>query len=104
MTRLEEFVEAVKLGGKLKSQETKKCCCKKTVCWVFGIIGAVAVIAGIAYAVYRYLTPDYLDEFEDDFEDEDMEEDFFEDELDDIVEEEAAQEEPAAEPVEETAE
>lgn len=58
--------------------------------WVFAIIGAVAAIAAIAYAVYRYMTPDYLEDFEDEFEEEEElpadearvedEEDIFEDE------------------------
>ena len=26
-------------------------------------------VAGIAYAVYRFFTPDYLEDFEDDFDD-----------------------------------
>ena len=34
--------------------------------WVLAIIGAVAAVAGIAYAVYRFFTPDYLEDFEDD--------------------------------------
>ena len=38
-----------------------------------------AAVAAIAYAVYRFFTPDYLDDFEDDFEDE-FDDDFFEDE------------------------
>ena len=50
--------------------------------WVFAVIGAVAAVAAIAYAVYRYLTPDYLVDFEDDFDD-DFDDDFFEDEDDD---------------------
>ena len=52
---------------------------------MLAIIGAVAAVAGICYAVYRHLTPDYLEDFEDDFEDELEEEDaddFFEDESD----------------------
>ncbi len=110
MARLEEFVEAVRLGGKLKSQEDNKCC-KKTVCWVLGVIGAILVVAGIAYAIYRYLTPDYLEEFDDDdFDDDldvdldiDLEEDIFEDESDDF-EDEVTKEEPEAEPVVETVE
>lgn len=47
--------------------------------WIIGVVGAICVLAGIAYAVYRYLTPDYLE----DFSDEDFEDDFdsyFEDE------------------------
>ena len=35
-------------------------------------------MAAVAYAVYRYLTPDYLEDFEDDFDD-DFDDDFFED-------------------------
>ena len=57
--------------------------------WVLAIIGAVAAVAAIAYAVYRYLTPDYLEDFDDDFDD-DFEDDFFEDEED--KEEEKSQE------------
>ena len=52
-----------------------------TVLWVLAIIGAVAAVAAIACAVYRYLTPDYLEDFDDDFDD-DFEDDFFEDEED----------------------
>ena len=47
--------------------------------WIIGVVGAICALAGIAYAVYRYLTPDYLE----DFSDEDFEDDFdsyFEDE------------------------
>ena len=39
----------------------------------------LAAVAGIAYAVYRSLTPDYLEDFDDDFH-EDFDDDFFEDE------------------------
>ena len=57
---------------------------KNCVLWALAIIGAIAAVAGIAYAVYRYMTPDYLEdfdeEFEDEFEDEDEEEDIYEDE------------------------
>ncbi|MBD5461532.1 MAG: hypothetical protein HDR24_00510 [Lachnospiraceae bacterium] len=52
-----------------------------TILWVLAIIGAVAAVAAIAYAVYRYMTPDYLEDFDDDFDD-DFEDDFFEDEED----------------------
>ncbi len=57
-----------------------------TIVWVLAIIGAVAAVAAIAYAVYRYMTPDYLEDFEDDFDD-DFEDDFFEDEEDEEAEE-----------------
>ncbi|MBD5500145.1 MAG: hypothetical protein HDR10_02915 [Lachnospiraceae bacterium] len=58
-----------------KKEETKK---NNTLLWILAVIGAVAAVAAIAYAVYRYLTPDYLEDFEDDFDD-DFEDDFFED-------------------------
>ena len=38
------------------------------VCFL-AIIGAITVIAGAAYAIYRFLTPDYLEDLEDDFDD-----------------------------------
>ena len=72
-----------------KRDEEKR---NNTLLWVFAIIGAVAAVAAIAYAVYRYFTPDYLEDFEDDFDD-DFEDDFFEDEED---EEKKPEESPAA--------
>jgi hypothetical protein len=41
------------------------------------IVGIITIIAGIAVAVYKYLTPDYLDDF-DEFDD-DFDDDFFDD-------------------------
>ncbi|MBQ2083110.1 MAG: hypothetical protein II688_03810 [Lachnospiraceae bacterium] len=43
------------------------------------IIGALTVIAAAAFAVYKFLTPDYLDDFDEDM-DEDFDDDFFDDE------------------------
>ena len=63
--------------------------------WALAIIGAVVVIAGIAYAVYRYLTPDYLEDFDDDFDDDFEDEDL--DEEKDSVREEAKEAAPEAE-------
>lgn len=78
MNRMEEIVNSTKLNEFLhrKEEEDKKQNC---ILWVLAIIGAVAAVAGIAYAVYRFFTPDYLDDFEDDFDD-DFDDDFFEDE------------------------
>ena len=45
---------------------------------VWQIIGAVAAVAGIAFAVYRFFAPDYLEDFEEDFDDDF--DDYFEDE------------------------
>ena len=78
MNRMEEIVNSTKLNEFLhrKEEEDKK---KNCILWVLAMIGAVAAVAGIAYAVYRFFTPDYLDDFEDDFDD-DFDDDFFEDE------------------------
>lgn len=44
--------------------------------WILAVVGAVAAVAAIAYAVYRYMTPSYLDDAEED--------DFFDDFDDDF--------------------
>ena len=67
MSTVEEFIAESKLSDLLKRNEDEKQ--KNTVIWVLAIIGAVAAVAGIAYAVYRFFTPDYLEDFEDDFDD-----------------------------------
>lgn len=54
------------------------------------IIGAITVIAAIAFAVYKFLTPDYLDDFDEDM-DEDFDDDFFDDE-EEVKEAEEAEE------------
>ena len=78
---MEDIVNAAKTNEMLgellhiKKQEEKK---QNAVMWIFIIIGAVVAVAGIAYAVYRFFTPDYLDDFDEDF-DEDFEDDFFDD-------------------------
>lgn len=65
----------------------------------FAFIGVLVVIAGIAYAIYKYFTPNYL---EDDDEDDDFDDDF-----DDFFEDEemaAHEEKEEAEEVEEAEE
>ena len=97
MNKIEELLEQVK-GKDLKDlkellnkkqvvvEKEKKC---SPLLWILAIVGFLAAVACIAYAVYRYFTPDYLEDFEDedyddddDFEDEDedFEDDFFEEE------------------------
>ena len=82
MNKVEELIKSAKLDELLKKKE-KECSCKKKVLIVLAVIGGIALIAGIAYAVYRYLAPTYWDDFEDEFEDE-FDEDFF-DEEDDVI-------------------
>ena len=81
INKLDDILESAGVNdvlGRKKEEEEKKC---NKLLWVFAIIGAIAAVAAIAYAVYRYLTPDYLEDFEDDFDD-DFDDDFFEDEDD----------------------
>ena len=70
MTKVDELIAAL-----TKKEEERT---KNTVLWALAIIGAVAAVAGIAYAVYRFLTPDYLEDFEEYFDDDF--DDYFEDE------------------------
>jgi len=82
-----------KLDNMMDMAKWKEFCCKKeekkecnVLVWVFAIIGVVVAVAGIAYLIYRYFSPNYLDDFEDDFEDDFIDEededddDFYEDE------------------------
>ena len=78
LNKLDEILDNARVNELLgrKKEEEKKC---NKLLWVFAVIGVLVAVAGIAYAVYRYLTPDYLEDFEDDFDD-DFDDDFFEDE------------------------
>ena len=68
--KIDELIAAL-----TKKEEEKQ---KNAVLWVLAIIGAVAAVAGIAFAVYRFFAPDYLEDFEEDFDDDF--DDYFEDE------------------------
>ena len=70
MNRFEDMIQETRLYEMLKKQD--ECKVKKTILWILAIVGAVAAIAGIAYAVYRFVTPKYLEEFEDEFFDEEL--------------------------------
>lgn len=82
MKKLDELIASntklAELLGKKAEPEKKT----NPVVWVLAIIGAVAAIAAIAYAVYRYLNPEYFEDF-----------DFDEEEFEDFEEEEEAEEE-----------
>ena len=77
MNKIEDMLSATKLNEILRKRDDDKI--KKTILWTLAIVGAVVAVAGIAYAVYRFFTPDYLEDFDEDFE-EDFEDDYFEDE------------------------
>ena len=80
----QELAKLYKLIGKKEvvqeQEEDKKF---NALVWVLAIIGVVAAVAGICYLVYRYFTPNYLDDFDDDF-DEEFEDDFEDFENDDF--------------------
>ena len=95
MARLDEIMDAIRANEILRRKDDRK---NNWIFWALAIVGAVVVIAGIAYAVYRYLTPDYLEDFDDDFDD-DFEDDDPEEEKDGAKEEASPEkkEEQAAE-------
>lgn len=74
MNKFEELIAASKLGELLNKKENEEQC--KKVLWGLAIVGAIAAVAAIAYFVYRFFAPDYLEEFDEEFEDE-FDDDFF---------------------------
>ena len=85
MKKIDELIASnAKLAELLGKKEAPEKKCGRVIVWVLAIIGAIAAVAAIAYGVYRYLNPDYLDDFDfDDFDDEDYDDDL--EEEDDIV-------------------
>ncbi len=72
--KLDEWLASTKLNQYLKKEEEPK----KTNVFliVLAVIGVIAIVAAVAYAVYYFLTPDYVEDYEDDFDD-DFDDDFF---------------------------
>ena len=70
--KFDNFLDMTKINELLKRKkeepvvEEKKC--HKLRC-VLIIVGIVLVVAGIAFALYKYFTPDYVDDLDDDFDD-----------------------------------
>ncbi len=79
--KLSELLATSKLSDLIHKKEDPIEQKKHTVIFILAIVGAIAAIAGIAYAVYKYMTPDYLEDFDDDFDDE-FEDDFEDDAMD----------------------
>ena len=77
MSKIEDMISATKLNEILQKREDDKI--KKTILWILAVVGAVVAIGAIAYGVYRFFTPDYLEDFEEEFED-DFDDDYFDDE------------------------
>ena len=89
--KFQELVDAVK--AKNKESENK-------LIWCLALIGGIVIVALIAYGVYRFLTPDYYDDYDDDDFDDDFD-DFEDDDDFEEVEEEEAPAEKAADTEEE---
>ena len=76
--RLDDIVNSAKINqllNKDKAEQERK----NSIIWILAIIGAVACVAAIAYAVYRHLTPRYLDDFDGDFDYDEFDDDFEDD-------------------------
>ena len=74
LNKLDEILDNAGVNELLgRKKEEEKC---NKVLWVFAIIGAIVAVAAAVYGVYRFLVPEYPDDFDDDFEDE-FEDDFF---------------------------
>ena len=87
--KFQELIDAVK--AKNEESENK-------LVWGLALIGGIVIVAIIAYAVYRFLTPDYYDDYDDDDFDDDFDDFDDDDDFDEVDEEpEAEEEEPAAE-------
>ncbi|WP_029505243.1 hypothetical protein [Lachnoclostridium phytofermentans] len=70
LDKISEMLAATKLSELIHKKEDPIEKKKHTLIFILAIVGAIAAIAGIAYAVYKFMTPDYLEDFEDDFDDE----------------------------------
>ena len=68
--KIEELLSALNRKEEEKKQNVRM--------WVLIVVAAVAAVAGIAFAVYHFFAPDYLEDFEEDFDDDF--DDYFEDE------------------------
>lgn len=75
-SKLEELLNTARINELLQKKELEEKN-KNGIIIALAIIGAIAAVAAIAYAVYRYFTPDYLDDFDDDYED-DFDDDYIE--------------------------
>lgn len=79
--KIDEIMNKAKINellNKKKAEEENKTC----LLWVLAIIGAIASVAAISYAVYRFMNPKYSN-FDGDFDYDEFEDDFEEDDIDD---------------------
>lgn len=73
--RINDIINTVKVNElfhKKEEEEKQKNCILK----ILAVVGIVTVIAGIAYAVYKFVVPDYYEDDDIDFDDDYGFEDF----------------------------
>ena len=83
--KFQELIDAVKA----KNEETEN-----KLVWCLALIGGIVIVALVAYAVYRFLTPDYYDDYDDDDFDDDFDDFDDDDDDDDADEDDDAEEAP----------
>ncbi len=75
MNKMDELLHNAKLNELLHRDKVENER-KGRVFWVLAVIGAVATIAAIAYAVTRYFASDCMDDFDGDFDYDELDDDF----------------------------
>lgn len=75
-----DLLAAVKLNELMKKNEEPEKKKDNPFVIALAVIGAIAAAAAIIYGLYRYFTPDYLEDFDDDQDFDSDEDDLFEDE------------------------
>ena len=76
-SKIEDLLNAAKVNEFIHKKELEEKN-KNTIMITLAVIGAIAAVAGIAYAVYKYFTPDYLEDFDDDDYSDSFDDDFIE--------------------------
>ena len=76
-SKIEDLLNAAKVNELIHKKELEEKN-KNTIMITLAIIGAIAAVAGIAFAVYKYFTPDYLEDFDDDDYADSFDDDFIE--------------------------
>ena len=75
--KLEELLNTAKISELLHKKELEEKN-KNAIVIVLAVIGAIAAVIGISYAVYKHLTPDYLDDLDTDDMYDNFDDDFIE--------------------------
>ena len=63
--KMEELLNTARINELLHKKELEEKN-KNAIIIILAVIGAIAAVVGISYAVYKHMTPDYLDDFDSD--------------------------------------